>query len=450
LVKWSLRNSRRLSLVAPALAVSAGLWFAAPTVGFGGLRKAAASDPPVAAWTELGPDGEQSVRAIVGRGPCPQLRWVGAGRRDQKDMTVRAGPTSAFTDTVCQADLPDGATRADVGGVAVPVRRATLERVAVVGDTGCKLTKKVQQACAVPADWPFAKIATKIADEIPAERPDLILHVGDLLYRKAECNTKTKCDDSPFGFTSAALQADFFKPAARLLSVAPLVMTRGNHEGCDADWIGWFRYFAFGNVPTACQPFTPPFAVRLTAHRQLVVMDTSAAASKDTSALDPTAEYTRELLAVNGLATVPTFLVSHVPFWLIAPKGDNDDGGGGPATLEAALRNLEKLGQPLSSNVTMIVSGHLHQFEYLSFQHARPSQLILGNGGTQMSKAAGDLRGKPVDGDIVSEGLAANVFGFGVIALGQPQPTVAVKTDDAKTWLTCTLGASHLHCPHGA
>jgi hypothetical protein len=440
LIRRALRYRRRLSLVAPALAVCAGLWLAAPTAGFGSLRRAAASDPPVAAWTELGPGGAQSVRAVIASGACPELRWVAAARLGDKAMTVRARPTSdgAFTDTVCEAPLPDGATRADVGGVAVPVRRAALERVVVLGDTGCKITKTKQQACDDPAKWPFAKIATKIA----AEHPDLILHVGDLLYRKARCTTNG-CDNSPFDFTSAALQADFFKPAAPLLSAAPLVMTRGNHENCDADWIGWFRYFAFGDVPAKCQRFTAPFAVRLTADRQLVLMDTSASKVRPTPEL--TAEYTCELLAVNRLATVPTLLVSHVPFWEIASNEDKEEGEGGPATLEAALRHLR---QPLSSNVTMIVSGDLHQFEYLSFDQTRPSQLILGDGGTQMSKAVkGDFKGRVVDDDAVSEGRAESWFGFGVIALGQAEQTrVAVKTADAKTWLSCTLGASHLHC----
>ncbi|MBV9942045.1 MAG: hypothetical protein JO262_07965 [Solirubrobacterales bacterium] len=201
LIRRALRNTRGLLLVAPALAVCAGMWFAAPTAGFGGLPRLAASDPPVAAWTELGPDGAQSVRAVIASGGCPEMQWVAVGRLHQKSMTVRALPTvnGAFTDTVCQFTLPDGATRADVAGVVVPVNRATLERAAVLGDTGCKITKTKQQACDDPNAWPFATIATKIA----AEHPDLILHVGDLLYRKTKCVT-TRCDTSPFGLTSAS------------------------------------------------------------------------------------------------------------------------------------------------------------------------------------------------------------------------------------------------------
>lgn len=357
-------------------------------------------------------------------------------------MTVRAAPTQdmAFTDMVCESTLPPGATEASVGSLSVPVRRANIRRLAVLGDTGCKITRTKQQACDESLAWPFAQIAASVA----AEHPDLILHVGDLLYRKTKCTT-TGCMNSPFGITSAALQADFFTPAAPLLRVAPLLMTRGNHEDCAGDWIGWFRYFAFGPLPTTCPQFTAPFAVRLTARQQLVVMDTSAAKDKPTQQL--VTEYTHELSLANQLANVPTWLVSHVPFWQIKRNGaDGNDGG--PPTLEQALHDL---GRPLSSNVRMIISGDLHQFEYLSFDGTRPPQLILGDGGTRMSKPVkGSFAGQQVDGDTVSEGRAKSAFGYGVMSVAKSQPTtLTIETAAGSPWLNCKLSATQLHCIRG-
>ena len=269
--------------------------------------------------------------------------------------------------------------------------------------------------------------------------------------------------------------ADFFTPAKLLLSAAPLVMTRGNHENCDKgqDWMGWFRYFAFGPALTRCDVdqgrFTAPYAVSLTPDRQLVVMDTSA--SKDKLG-DSTKEYIGELNQVNLMANVggmQTFLVSHVPFWEIKHKGNGADAGndpddaGGPAVLEAALQGTKY--HALFNSIVMILSGDLHQFEYLSFVGTnpvqlgdRPPQLILGDGGTLMSNPnKGPF--KCVDGDdnctaanTVSAGEAEADFGFGVITLGSGQKTsVAVERikNGSTTWkkpLHCTLTGWQLDC----
>ena len=126
-------------------AIGAGLSFGARSTQFAETLKAAKSDQPVAAWTELGsePDGTQvqSVRAIMPAGSsCPELVWDSG----HTPMTLRAGPDGSFKDTVCEAALPDGATNAKVDGVAVPVRKKVIETVAVLGDTGCK---KQQGTC---------------------------------------------------------------------------------------------------------------------------------------------------------------------------------------------------------------------------------------------------------------------------------------------------------------
>jgi hypothetical protein len=416
---------------------TAGLSFAAPTTGFAGLSKTAASDTPVAAWTEVGVDPTtgaqvQSVRAIINSGECSKLQLVWKDQAAPIPMTPRAEATSAFTDIVCEANLPIGVTDAKVDGLAVGSRPTVIRSMAVLGDTGCKPAGQTKKStCDL---WPFAEIALRIADK----PPDLVLHVGDILYRNGK-------DAS--GVTSANLMADFFTPAAPLLRVAPLVMVRGNHEDCDPtqDWIGWFRYFAFGSMPTECTEFTPPFVVSLDPARQLVVMDTSAAKPKPNERL--VGEYAKELVTVNTLADHPgmTFLVSHVPFWEIK-KGQPDEGGA--ATLEAALNR-----QGLSGHVMIILSGDLHQFEYLSFRGDRPPQLILGDGGTEMSNArAGSFEGLCVpqskkcdDAEKASEGLAADVFGYAIFDLHTSSAgAVAVKTLDPKQpgW-NCVL-SSHL------
>jgi hypothetical protein len=362
-------------------------------------------------------------------------------------MTVRAPANPpAFTDTVCEATIPTGATAASVALHSLPVRRKKIRRIAFLGDTGCKIKGSKVQACNSSAAWPFGSIAASIA----AERPDLVVHLGDVHYRFQPCPTGMPppgCSGSPFGVNSQTLRADWFTPAAPLFAAAPLVMARGNHENCDDgdDWVGWFRYFAFGPVPSSCQMFTAPYTVQLTSHQQLIVLDDSSA--KDTPTPSLVKEYRAELDEVVRLATRPTWLVSHVPLWQV--KRGNA-GEGGVATLEQAMGGLPR---PLPPDLHLVISGDVHQFEYLGFGGQHASQLILGDGGVLMSKAVkGTFSGRSVDGAKVLDGRAAAMFGYGVITLpkkqsgpGAPIP-VAIMHVNGSQWLACSLARSRLDC----
>jgi hypothetical protein len=138
-----------------------------------------------------------------------------------------------------------------------------------------------------------------------------------------------------------------------------------------------------------------------------------------------------------------------VPLWDVA-KGKGVEGG--PGILQQALKDL---GKPLSPNFRMVISGHLHQFEWLSFTTQVPAQLILGDGGTQMSKAIPVDAGTVVDTFnhiTVQEGEAKSKFGYGVIQLktkhsssGDPK-SVTIKKVDGSTYRACSLHRYRLHC----
>ena len=72
------------------------------------------------------------------------------------------------------------------------------------------------------------------------------------------------------------------------------------------------------------------------------------------------------------------------PFWAIASFLDN----GLPKiaftdlTLQAALNQSEARGIPAS--VKMLIAGHVHQFEKLTFTDGRPPQLVFGGGATEL------------------------------------------------------------------
>ena len=72
-----------------------------------------------------------------------------------------------------------------------------------------------------------------LAKSVAAARPDLVIHVGDYLYRESPCPKNDHgCAGSPYDDSWFTWKADFFVPAAPLLQVAPWIMVRGNHEIC--------------------------------------------------------------------------------------------------------------------------------------------------------------------------------------------------------------------------
>ena len=111
----------------------------------------------------------------------------------------------------------------------------------MLGDSGCRVntTENALQACDDPAAWPFAEIAATAA----RLAPDLVIHVGDYLYRETACPpTFAGCRGSPWGYGWDAWHADLFVPAAPLMAAAPWIVVRGNHEICARAGQGWFRF----------------------------------------------------------------------------------------------------------------------------------------------------------------------------------------------------------------
>jgi hypothetical protein len=108
----------------------------------------------------------------------------------------------------------------------------------------------------------------------------------------------------------------------------------------------------------------------------------------------------------------------------------------------------------------MVISGHLHQFEWLSLlspgRAPFPAQLILGDGGTQMSMAEkGSFAGKEVDKFkqiAASAGEAESKFGYGVVQLkikprsSADPKSVTTKKPDGEVLKRCELHRYDLHC----
>jgi hypothetical protein len=331
-------------------------------------------------WVQYAPDGVVLVRALTSDAACPALVVDGA----PVAMAVRAPTDAGFAITACEARLPPGAASALLEGAALRLPVAHPARIAVVGDTGCRLKGRAVQACNDPAAFPLARIAALVA----TFNPDLIVHVGDYYYRETPCPAGNQgCAGSPYGDDWASWNADFFTPARALLQAAPLVLTRGNHESCGRGAQGWFRLLdprPFDAAAAACTSgsafdFTPSYGVPV-GGLTLLVHDSSYA---DDMHIDRSVaeryrgDIGRALAAIGG----PVIFVTHKPTYaLIAQAGSGDAAvvSGGNATEQDLFAD----GVP--EQIRLLLSGHIHNFQYTDLGGAYAPQLVVGDSGTAL------------------------------------------------------------------
>ena len=181
-----------------------------------------------AAYVVLGPQGAVARAVIADATRCPAILIDGS----EQAMNVRALPDAAFPVLVCELPLAAGTKSASIENLPLPVLKPTLTSIAAFGDTGCRLKAGKRSAkadadqeeqgkfqdCNIPARWPFASLAASVA----AAKPDLVIHVGDYLYRESACPPRDSgCARSPHGDDWPTWKADFFAPAAPALLAAP-------------------------------------------------------------------------------------------------------------------------------------------------------------------------------------------------------------------------------------
>jgi hypothetical protein len=269
-------------LLLPALVV-AGTPEASESV----LVRTSSASSVIAAYTLVAPVKEVPsgliARAVLPMGlSCPGMKvrisQPGGTVNRMLSMVERPIPDNtsmAFLATrVCEAPLPKGALSASVGGQVLPAKLpGTIKKMAVFGDTGCRMKKTNDQDCNTPQTWPLAQIAESMAEK----KPNVTLFLGDFFYREFVCDpyqtltcgaspppldinhdydsTTNPFPKYPFSDTAYSWLADVFVPMRPIFSAAPLVVVRGNHESCQGGGVGYFRFFDphLGNVQL-CSP----------------------------------------------------------------------------------------------------------------------------------------------------------------------------------------------------
>jgi hypothetical protein len=415
-------------------------------------RTADAQSPRLeAAYVVLGPQGAVARAVLAQANECPAISIDGA----QQPMSVRALPDAAFPVLVCERMIPAGARSASLENSPLPVPRPALKAIAAFGDTGCHLKSAKTTAkegdtddddargkfqdCNNPALWPFAQVAQSVADA----KPDLVIHVGDYLYRESACPAgDAGCARSPYGDDWPTWKADFFAPAAPALRAAPWIVVRGNHESCRRAGPGYFRLLdptpartTPAQSPPPCVDLIPQFTVTL-GEQSFIVLDSSNAA--DVCPCDP-APYAAQFAAMKPKSG--TWLLTHRPVWGFGPRRRILN-----ATLQEALANWSG---NLPEGMALALAGHIHVVEVLSFADKRSPQFVLGTGGTLLAgKIKTNLTGETIAGRRVAYGRSDHRFGFAMLepaAGGNGWAATFRDTSSAKLF-ACKIAAGQIAC----
>jgi hypothetical protein len=401
-----------LCLTLASILVTAGLFAAEP------------------AWIQYGHQGPLA-RVITKARECPPITIDGG----EHPMRVHSSPSTDYPVTVCEASLAEARTSASIGGVALPVgklRRS--ERIALLGDTGCRRKAgSPPQDCSDPKKWPFATIAASIAEF----NPDAVLHVGDYYYREAASCTATACQGTKYDWSR--WNADFFTPAAPLLANAPWIFTRGNHEECGRAAEGWVRFldprnYVWENDRT-CKSnlmYTPPYTVHA-GDLHLGVLDSSAAKDSDAT---QSAMYAGQLGVLGKETRKGSWLMLHHPIWAV----DYTD-----QVTEMMWTAWNQAGSAISP-LSLVLAGHVHLLEVLSYSDNRVPHVIVGNGATSLDGPPSNAQGTTIGGRTVSSFLVDDDFGFIAATRTATGWTFDIRDSTGKSKTKCAVTEQGIVC----
>jgi hypothetical protein len=390
----------------------------------------------LAGWSQYGEGGHPEARIVTDAAHCPVLKADGRSL----PMHERTLPSAAFPARVCVAVIPAASRRLSAGGLRLPAPVARPRHLLLLGDTGCRLKGDIVQACNDPAAWPFPLLAQHAA----AEHPDLVIHVGDYLYRESACKEgDPRCSGTPWGDNWPTWAADFFSPASPLLAQAVWVTARGNHEDCRRAGIGWSVLLGRDVGGARCTAHEQPLLVDLGGMTLAVVDDNDAADGEASPALVVTLRLDITLVT----AAKADWLVTHHPFRGVARPPRANAGAavpGGNATLDAAIAGLDEHG------LSLLLAGHIHNLQIENFADGLAPQLVVGEGGDNLDKdVPADLKGLISGGQLITDGFSLPGFGY-VVAdrRGQGQDwDLTVHAADGAVLRRCQLAARHLACP---
>jgi predicted phosphodiesterase len=410
-------------------------------------------------WVELGPApaGFTTLARYASRTAkaCPAISINGRNSKMQPRT-----PIGAFRSLICEKELPTTTRTAAINGQKLPLPAFTAKAnpsIVVIGDTGCRIKQggdntSVEsgpwniQNCASPAAWPFEEVAKNAT----AAHPDLVIHVGDYLYREKACTGVNGCPPGPTGDNLETWEADFFTPGKSLLEAAPWVFVRGNHEDCSRAGDGWFTLLDPRPI-SACANYTEPYLVRTNLGISMAVLDTNPAMDAPcTPGNKPciatftaqVATYTKAFETISSWKLEHGWMITHRPVWVVRAGA-----GGGQQVLNAVEEAAWKAHAP--AGIDLLLAGHTHVFEMLGFDPAtkRPTQLVVGNSGTQLAvPVTFNPDAAPIKAASITGFEKIQDFGYTTLVPSATGWSVKAHTRSGQVDISCELEGGQASC----
>ncbi|MFP4486965.1 MAG: metallophosphoesterase, partial [Campylobacterales bacterium] len=325
-------------------------------------------------WVQVAEDGYEFRVTTNQNTPCPSIKVD--GKRVQSSTRFEA--QKSFQTKVCSHKL-NNPKKIEYQKSVIDIPQK-LEKVAIIGDTGCRvkikkntLNDKNLQECSDSNKWP----AKKIASLIKKQNPDLIIHVGDYVYREM-CENPHICDkyeigDWHLGKGYKTWEADFLEPFSELLSSTPWVFVRGNHENCNREWLGYkamLSPYSFSECKKSDDGYSlaknateEPYSFSIGSD-SFVVFD--SAGENDRKAKRGDYERYLKWFGEYKGRLQNSWLITHKPVYNLNFNAQ---------TSQRQALEMAKVETPL------ILSGHIHMFEWVN---SSPLQMIVGNSGTKL------------------------------------------------------------------
>ncbi|WDM85538.1 metallophosphoesterase [Ehrlichia sp. JZT12] len=390
------------------------------------LMSISADAKPLFLWSQVVDNDQLSIRAVISEEEqCPMVKVNGK----ELEMNVRALPLKGlFNDKVCELLVPQITNEISIDNIKIPVINKKIRKIAVIGDTGCIVSfwngKLNEQHCTSSDKWPLKRILHHVSEH----NPDLVIHVGDYLYRVDKCIHVENCGTIN-GYNSDTWRADWLEASTLLSGKAPFLFVRGNHENCDRAYIGWFRYLASHenlNDGDKCKEFTDSWMFNATKldskNIDFYVFDSSFGNEKNVSDLE-IENLKQQFLSLLRNKSSSIWFLTHRPLWSYSAlmKGDVYYGN---------TPQVRAFGDLFPNNVSAILSGHVHLSQVLdlrSLQHKHiPMQIIVGNSGALLYSVPEDkLLVKNVKiGNVIADTVKSELgFGFALIEIQESNET---------------------------
>ncbi len=210
-------------------------------------------------WIQFGPHNQLIARATTITKTCPlikinnkQFRMHFRAEHDDLELKEKI--------QICEYNVTT-ASKVSIRNTPLKLLPQQVTRFIVIGDSGCEGSffdnKLINQKCTDKKTWPFETIANKVA----LLDPDFVIHLGDYAYENKFITQEDAAKSQKMQWFF--FKKEFFKPAKNLLTKAPILFIRGNHESCPSMGKAWFLFLDPHHYQEECIEQLPAYKLQI-------------------------------------------------------------------------------------------------------------------------------------------------------------------------------------------